>query len=203
MTITEGLVELKLLSSKINKAINSAMFIGVINNDKLGTSVETDFVKNAKSAYQSITDLIARRDLIKSAIVKANATTTLTVGGKTMTIAEAIEKKDSIAAQKKLLEEMRENYKVAKNTYEMQTQRAQSRLDNLLSNLVTSGKESGDMADTIKQVTDSFMAKNGSTLLDPIEIENKILSLEAQIDNFEATVDVALSIANARTEIEI
>ena len=202
MTITEGLVELKLLGSRIEKELKDTQFVGTLPNDKKGTEVEINFVEKAKASYQSITDLIKRRDAIKRAIVKANAVTTLAIGGVTMTIAEAIEKKESIAYSRRLLAKIKEDYAIARHAYDRSTENAKARLDQLLSTMLSKG-DSANMADAVKAVTDSFMEKNGVTLCDPIKAEDEIARLEKQIDEFMANVDTALSIVNAKTEIDI
>lgn len=202
MTITEGLVELKLLGSRIEKELKDTQFAGTLPNDKKGTEVEINFVEKAKASYQSITDLIKRRDAIKRAIVKANAVTTLAIGGATMTIAEAIEKKESIAYSRRLLAKIKEDYAIARHAYDRSTENAKARLDQLLSTMLSKG-DSANMADAVKAVTDSFMEKNGVTLCDPIKAEDEIARLEKQIDEFMANVDTALSIVNAKTEIDI
>ena len=202
MTITEGLVELKLLGSRIEKELKDTQFVGTLPNDKKGTEVEINFVEKAKASYQSITDLIKRRDAIKRAIVKANAVTTLAIGGVTMTIAEAIEKKESIAYSRRLLAKIKEDYAIARHAYDRSTENAKARLDQLLSTMLSKG-DSANMADAVKAVTDSFMEKNGVTLCDPIKAEDEIARLEKQIDEFMANVDTALPIVNAKTEIDI
>src|SRR5690554_4907003 len=98
MTITRGLSELKLINDRIQRKINDARFaVGNKNNNKKidGMTIE-EFNKNAKSQYQSIQDLIERRKKIKSAIVDSNAKTVVTIAGKEMTVASAIERKESI-----------------------------------------------------------------------------------------------------------
>ena len=98
ISITEALNELKLYDSKILKAITNAKLVGAAKkfSDKVGVFKKEDFEDRAKASYQSVTDLIANRNALKSAIVKSNAITEVTVNGKTMTVAEAIERKNSI-----------------------------------------------------------------------------------------------------------
>ena len=98
ISITEALNELKLYDSKIMKAITNAKLVGAAKKsaDKVGVVKKEDFEERAKASYQSVTDLIANRNTLKSAIVKSNAVTEVTINGKTMTVAEAIERKNSI-----------------------------------------------------------------------------------------------------------
>ena len=94
ISITEALNELKLYDSKINKAIANAKLASAAkkSSDKVGVVKKEEFEERAKASYQSVTDLIANRNALKSAIVKSNAVTEVTINGKTMTVAEAIER---------------------------------------------------------------------------------------------------------------
>ena len=92
ISITEALNELKLYDSKITKAITNATLCGATkkSSDKVGVVKKEDFEDRAKASYQSVTDLIANRNTLKSAVVKSNAVTEVTVDDKVMTVAEAI-----------------------------------------------------------------------------------------------------------------
>ena len=87
ISITEALNELKLYDSKIRKAITNAAFCGAAKKsaDKVGVLKKEDFEERAKASHQSVTDLIANRNSLKSAIVKSNAETMIEVAGKAMT----------------------------------------------------------------------------------------------------------------------
>lgn len=104
ITVTEGLNELKLYDSKIEKAINNLKLIGAKKKsvDKVGVVNVEKFVADAKAAHQSIMDLIRNRNALKAAIVKSNAITYLEIGDQKMTVAEAIERKNSIQYEKEL-----------------------------------------------------------------------------------------------------
>ena len=112
ISITEALNELKLYDSKIRKAIEHAKFCGATkkSSDKVGIVSRDEFDERAKASHQSITDLIANRNTLKSAIVKSNAETIITVNEKTMTRAEGIERKNSIEYEEELLNAMKLQY---------------------------------------------------------------------------------------------
>lgn len=95
MLVTRGLNELKLLDSRIHRKIGEAEFVGAakvaaVNID--GKTTKEAYKMNAKADYQSLMELIKRRNRIKSAIIASNAVTMVEVAGKRMTVAEAINK---------------------------------------------------------------------------------------------------------------
>ncbi len=69
MTIHRALAELKLIDSRIEKSINAIVCSGIYQKDKLVNNYYTknDFKKDARSKHQSVTDLIDRKNKIKSA----------------------------------------------------------------------------------------------------------------------------------------
>ena len=90
MTVHKALCELKVIDARINKAISATTYVvpNKHNNTKIAGMTIPDYCEQAKTAYQSAVDLIARRDAIKRAIVKSNAETTVVIGGKVYTVAK-------------------------------------------------------------------------------------------------------------------
>ena len=80
-SIHKALTELKVISQRIEKAINNSQFI-VANkhsNTKICGRTIQQYSDKVKSEYQSIVDLIARRDAIKRAITHSNAVTDIVI----------------------------------------------------------------------------------------------------------------------------
>lgn len=205
ISITEALNELKLYDSKINKAISSANFVGAAkkSSDKIGSILKSNYKSKAKASYQSITDLIANRNALKSAIVKSNATTEVVVNGKTMTVAEAIERKSSIDYENTLLETMQTQYKSATNTVDKENKRVDNKVDELLATLIGKDTDKKISAEDQEAIEKPYRAKNEFELVDELDIYDKILALQADIDGFLHEVDTRLTLANATTFIEI
>ena len=204
MTIHAALGELKKLDGRIDRAIYAANFIGYkkASADKvMGTSFNTeDFKKNAEASYQSICDLIERRDIIKSAITLSNATTKVQVGQKEMTVAEAIEKKASIEHRKSLLERMTKQY----NDAVLKTNHNNEKMEENLNDQVMSLTDKSDAKQATANLAgfmDAYRASNGWETIDPLGLKAKIDALNEEVEDFENNVDVALSISNATTKI--
>ena len=96
MTVHKALAELKVIDSRINNAIRSGTFV-VANkhsNDKIHGVTINEFKNSMKSDFQKVSDLIARRNAIKKAVVASNAVTKVKVGDTEYTVATAIEMKN-------------------------------------------------------------------------------------------------------------
>ena len=84
ISITKALAELKLLRKRIEAGLEDAKFT-MLRTKKSMVDVDK-FSTNAHAAYQSYTDLLARYNAIKSAIVLSNATTRVSIGGHSYTV---------------------------------------------------------------------------------------------------------------------
>lgn len=205
ISITEALNELKLYDSKITKAITNATFCGAAkkSSDKVGVVKKEDFDERAKASYQSAIDLIANRNTLKSAVVKSNAITEVSIADNVMTIAEAIERKNSIEYDETLLNEMKRQYANATSTVDKENKKVDAKVDDLLTTLI--GKDSDKKLNKEDQeaVEKPYREKNEFEFVDPLGLYEKIQSLEADIDGFKSNVDTVLVLSNATTFIEV
>lgn len=203
MTIHRGLSELKLIGSKIEKQIQDLIPSGIMQKDKLvnGTVKPEDFEKQAKEKFQSITDLIDRRNRIKSAIVRANGETSVTIGSETMKIADAINLKAVIGYKKELVTMLRKRHSANKGNLEKNN--AQIDTNALKLAEVALGKQGikiGD--DDAQRVIAPYLEANKFTMIDPLGVDKTADEIEKKVMEFESEVDAALSEINAVTFIE-
>ena len=206
MTIHKALSELKILDSRINDKIEKSEF-AVANkhsNGKIhGVPVET-FCKEAKEGFQSLMTLINYRNAIKRAVTKSNAITTVEIGGKTYTVAEAIDMKTMgckyLSAVAEILN--RQFAYASRKADTENDERLNDRADDYVKSLY-SGSDLKNMSDEIKKVRDAFIAAQTVEVVDPIGASAKASELEAEVDAFMSDVDSALSVSNALTTIEV
>lgn len=205
ISVTEALNELKLYDSKITKAIDGASFCGAAkkSSDRVGVVKKEDFAERAKASFQSATDLIANRNALKSAIVKSNAVTEVTINGKTMTRAEAIERKNSIEYDEMLLNEMKSQYVSATATVEKENKKVDSKVDDLLTTFIGKDSDKKMSRDDQEAIEKPYREKNEFEFVDPIELYEKIQVLEADIDGFKSNVDTVLAVSNAMSFIDV
>ena len=205
ISITEALNELKLYDSKIMKAITNAKLVGAAKKsaDKVGVVKKEDFEKRAKESYQSVTDLIANRNTLKSAIVKSNAVTEVAINGKTMTVAEAIERKNSIDYDESLLSEMKSQYASATDTVAKENKKVDNKVDELLATLIGKDSSKDINKESQEAIEKPYREKNEYEFIDPIGLLDKIQILEDEIDGFKSEVDTRLAVANSITTIDV
>lgn len=204
MTIHRGLAELKLLDKKIDKAIASFIPVGMKQKTGLvsGFYEEAQFTKNVQSVHASIRDLIKRRDTIKAAIALTNATTSITVGDESMTIAEAIIKRNTLEATRSLVT----RFKSILNATKTEVETANAKIEKQALTLA----EAALQKDNVK-ITDSdalaivtpYLDANKFKLVDPLGAEELVKGLEEKVDIFDTEIDAVLSTVNATTFIEV
>lgn len=197
-TITQALRELKTLDNRIQRLTNETVFVscGTKNNQR-----KDDKVHQVVSKYQQSRDLKKRRDGVKAAIVHSNAITTVNVGGQSYTVAEAIERKNSISLDKHLLEQMKLQRRTIKSQMDQQNQAASQRLQRLLEqNFGKDGTKTDP--DSLKQTEDAFWVNNRWTMIDPLNLDKEIERLEYEIEEFEKNVDFSLSESNSLNRIQ-
>ena len=204
MLVTQGLNELSLLDARIHKAIDSGCFVSPAKtNEKKVTPNKTkeDFTKEAHATYQSIMDLITRRDLIKKAIVASNAITEVTINGETMTVAAAIELKTSIAYKETLLQELKEQASDAAFEVNRKNIELEHKIDNFVSQNI-SGKDSKAKKEDYDELVKPIRFAGEYSLVDPLNIKKVIEELDNYIEGFKSEVDSVLQISNCTTWIE-
>lgn len=204
MSIHRGLAEIKLLDSRIGRAITEGIYCthNKRSNQKIqGMEIQDFKDKVIKSSFDKVEELIKRRQRIKSAIVKSNATTDVEIAGNKMSVAEAIERKMSIEYDRDFLNKLKQQYSTALLNIERNnatlTERADAQINALYQN-----KENVDPV-KIQSLRNDFIDENTFDLIDPVNIKAKIDKLEKEIEDFEVEVDFKLSESNATTFIEI
>ena len=151
----------------------------------------------------AITDLIKRRDKIKAAIVKSNAIIMVEIAGKKMTVAEAIDKKNAIEYEKRLLKKLSEQYAMAIEMVNYENAKVDDSVERLL--ITAYGKEGKEKITKASHdaIADPYREANEYGLVDALEAEKIIKHMTDEIEAFESEVDTCLQISNSTTVIEI
>ena len=206
MTVHKALCELKTLESRITKGIseNIYVFANKHSNAKVGGMTVSAYCEEIKSKYESVTDLIRRRDALKRAVVLSNASTRVSIGGKEYTVAEAIEMKNNgIPLLRILLNKLDKDTRSARreadeNNGDYLEHRADEYIKSLYGNT-----DMKNASDEVKKVRADFITSQTLEIVDPISIKEKMEQLDAEINEFMVNVDAALSVSNALTEISV
>ncbi len=203
ITITRALAELKFLDSRISKKTAESDFAFLLskkNRNNLNTETLTT---NAKGSFQSIVDLIKRRQTLKSAIILSNSSTKVKLNGEDMTVAEVIECKQLVQLYKDLLLKLKQNRETVLSQVERNNQQMELDLQKLLE--INFGKSSNAKTNTddIENISKTYREQNKSEMLDCINVDSKIKEVEELINKYETETNFVLSESNAMTKIKV
>lgn len=210
MTVHKALAELKVIDSRINNAIRSGTFV-VANkhsNEKIHGVTINEFKNSMKSDFQKVSDLIARRNAIKKAVVASNAVTKVKVGDTEYTVATAIEMKNHGMEFKNTFKKCLESqYAVAKNELDKNSgDPLEKRAENYVLSVIQAQPKDSKMAvdsEAMKNLRAQYIKDNTYDIIDPIGVKDAIEQLDNEISSFITEVDAALSVSNALTVLDI
>ena len=199
-SITRSLVELKTLDERINRLTSEGLFMSFKTKSRNSGMTEVDFRRAAEESFEMLNSLIRRRDLIKNLILESNLTARVTIDGREMTVAAAIEFKNTIEYKARLLDVLKRQRRAVISEEEAHKVRLQAKIDDNIK--IICGKEKPD-ATVIATVTEGITKSDPIEVFDPLNLEQTIKALEDEVQNFRANVDFALSESNAITKITI
>lgn len=162
-----------------------------------------EFEENTKAKFQSVKDLIERRKVIKSLIVKSNAMTEVEIAGVKYTVADAIERKTSIEYDKKVLNTLKSQLANATRVLENENLKLEQDTQNFINAMVGRDTTSKDIIESATKMAETKMQGETTEYVDPLNIKTVIDDLENDIISFENEVDMVLSEINGITMIEI
>ena len=205
LTIHRALSELKIIDSRINKAISEGIFVTANkhSNAKINGMTIPEVQDFMKSSLYSITSIITRKNAIKRAVDLSNATTKVTINGVDMTVVEAINLKNhGLESKQALVNAMKKQYTLAINKATSDNNTLNERAESYVIGMY-GGKDTKTDQSTITKAKQEFIEMNTIDIVDGVNILKVIKSLEEEIFNFTAEVDAILSESNAITQITI
>ena len=186
ITITQALVEIKILEDRIYKSINDVPTLQTVlvdDEDQLGNLDKEKIEKNFQSYVDKTKQLIKNYRELKSAVSESNATETLTIGEETMTVAEAIVKKNTIQYDIQFVNKIKQQY--------------------TLDSERTTKKRQEVLRMQLENIKDDTKLKVNTEIIEPDNIEDIIKQMEDALSDFISSIDVSLNIHNATTTIEV
>lgn len=213
MLVCNALDERDFLRKKIISAINSANFIACkrVKDEKVRTTGYIDpktFESEAKSTYQSITDMIDRYNRLDTAITLANASTDIKLSdGTVMTRAAAISMRKALVGDTstdftgKLINVLERQFASVSATANELNAKADRELEQYKDNM-TSGDKAKELTPAVTQTLESLVADNRADIIDPIGVEKEIKKLEDKYETLKKELDSAIKVSNATTFVE-
>lgn len=211
ITVQEALNELKVLDSRISRKTFASSLVGVESNSKLikpnksRLTVE-DFKEEVNGAIQSLIDLINYRKALRSAVTLSNARTKVSVGGKELTVAEAIEYKTSIQNEVDLVKTLNNALNSAEITSAVHNEKIEK--ESLEKEKIVLGGEKerkGEnvVLEAIRAKAESEKAKVVAPIVGGKDLAEYIEAKTNEIEDFRSNIDFKLTASNVTTEITV
>lgn len=202
ISITRALAELKTLDDRITKATQGTYVMHSVGGKIQGSNLqEQEISEKVKGNFQSYKDLLDRRNKLKCAIVSSNAITKVMIGEVEMTVAEAIERKNSISFEEQMVASLINQYNKHVTYVEQLNVQANQRLNQLIETNLTKDRKVSE--EEFEAISKPFMAKNEAKVFDPIGVAALVEQMQKSIEDFKLNVDFALSEINATTKIDV
>lgn len=208
ITVTQGLRERKVLRDRISRSINEGVFVSVVEGEaKRPASKAYRDLESLKATIQSSTDsvngLINRYNAIVDALIASNASTTVTIAGVSMTVAAAIERRNSFEMSLNFLNAIQNQH----NRCVTEVNTKQVVLDRAIESRILNNKTDSMDAAQVQQV--SLDAKtvldreSKPEVYDPMKNAENLKGLRSEAEAFMDELETQLNIVNATTMISV
>lgn len=204
LSVYEALIEISRLNDKIEKfnssstmplflacATESAKYIEGMEKEK--------YINLLKSNYDSCRHLISNLSEYKAKVALSNALTTITVGGKEYTIAEAIQRKQNIDTEIRFLRMIETQLKDVNTKITAKNNSVKAGLTEYLEKV----KSETATPEEIDKLTNIYNEKNLFILVDPYGITETIDEKRQELETFLSDVDTKITASNCSTMITV
>lgn len=204
LSVYEALIEISRLNDKIEKfnssstmplflacATESAKYIEGMEKEK--------YINLLKSNYDSCRHLISNLSEYKAKVALSNAKTTITVGGKEYTIAEAIQRKQNIDTEIRFLRMIETQLKDVNTKITAKNNTVKAGLTEYLEKV----KSETATPEEIDKLTNIYNEKNLFILVDPYGITETIDEKRQELETFLSDVDTKITASNCSTMITV
>lgn len=208
ISVTRALSELKKTGDQLGRLSASAVYVSatVGRGDRQRTlsGIRTPEAerREIQGNFDQFNAVFQRRRAIKSALVKSNATTMVTIAGETMSVAEAIEMKRTMEFRRQQVNYMKNQLNLANAQINAHNLTLNQEIEANLSSIYGSEKNRLDQS-IYQSVAGPKLEAREAAVLDPLNISERIKELEKVIEIYDTELDFTLSESNARTEVEV
>ena len=203
ISITRALREVNVIEATLKQyGDRNIPWSGVtVGKEMVGCGLsEEDLIKAVQTNKDSIINLTSRRHAIKRAITFVNATTEITVAGKTMFICEAIDRRTFYREHLEVLKQISANIVGARTFAEREKVKLETVREKRIADFVASQTVTAEL---LASMNDEFNATHQIKEIYPHNVKEWIEKELEFIMEFVSDVDYALSEVNAKTELTV
>jgi uncharacterized membrane protein YfhO len=155
-----------------------------------------------RSDAQKLQGLLARQFNIKSAIFRSNHTTYVEVGGKRMTVVEAVYMKSTLAQREQVLNGIRNSIRSAVVSFDTKQKELDTQLNSLREKQANS-QDSEANKNLIQALENNLKETVQPVYVDPINYRKLVEDEQTLINQLKTELDYILSTSNTVTMVDI
>lgn len=203
ITLTEALATLKVLRSKQDNLVRTGTFVGVSARDKVGSQTKEVASAQFQSEFDRLKAFSAKIQEIGAKLYEANSKTTVIIAGKTYTLAEAIYRKSHASEEAERIRVLKAALQRAEATASKAREVAEKRADQQVESLLAGRTKDDSVGTMAVEMRKKLIDAEKIQVVDPNGLAAFILSAEEELVTFSTEIDVAISLVNATTKIEV
>lgn len=204
ITLTEVLVRLKTVDKRI-AAMSSKLDAGFVSTKTVkgipaGHANLQTYLENVRAGFDKFNSLVDYRDRLKSALVEANARTQVRIGSKVMSIAQAIEQKTRLANRKAFLNSLEHTIKATQDQVQKANATLDMRADDHIQKMFAGNVVDKELASKMRE---TWVDNNTMVWYSDPVVTKTYEKLKEEVTEFEDNVNVALTLVNSTTFVEV
>lgn len=207
LSITRALTMIKTIGKQIDDYFNQErILISALVGNKEKTAVvsiktKSDLDKRIQSDHDTLEELVRKRQALKNAVVLSNASESIEICGKTITVVEAIEMKALVPTKERILKSYRNQITSVNKFIDSQKTDIETRIAKLIEVQTTENSTPEDKDQMMKMVRANEEGDKLPVMHDPLNLIDKAEKLEKEIHDIKEELDYVLSEHNAVTII--
>ena len=212
MTVYTALNKRKIYASRLTKLHDTgASFVecALAAETKINGIPREDLENKLKSNYDKAIAIIRNFYSLNAAITRSNALTEITIGGETMTVAEALSRYDKINAEVDLLNSIAKTVASATakltrfNTDRLSEEAISKYVTNSIGSINLDSANDELVTGLMNKFREEYIERNTYELIDPYNHADTIEGRMEKLQEFISEFNEALNISNMQTEIEV
>lgn len=202
MTMHQLLVKLKTIDDRINRSMEERFITsGKGKKPDFGGLTIEDMNSQLKAHFQTTKALISNKTALEAAKIKSNACTVVTIGNKTITVAEAIKMKETSKYTRSFLSRLMNQTQQAINDVNRKNEIVAERMHSQI--LAIGNTDDKSNSEFIKTYCDEYVESNGYILYDPNKLMTEVTKMQKEVEEFDSNIDAILSTSNALTMVDV
>lgn len=203
MSLHRVMAEIKSIEEKL-ALVAKHNFVSVVkgeSRDDAATAVRLQFITDAKSALDKSVNMIKNLASLKSARNKANASLTVVINGKAITIDEALAQKAAIIHKNNLIEAIVSQLVLAQRQGLQAEQEIEVKVAAQLVAMFNNTRKATE--DELTVIRNGFERSLKPIVLAPEGLKTTLDNMKNDVDEFVKEIDFVLSEANALNKIDV